>query len=187
MPESQPLPPAGPICNADADCILVDSGGCCGCSAGGSEIAIHRSQEDSHYERIAEQECPEPTYCPQVYNCGRYQARCQNSQCVAVDIVSSPNPQPNPNPTCNTDADCVLVNSGCYGCDYGEGHFAIHISQRADHIRDIREEPCGPCTMEVRDCTHYQAQCHNSQCVTRYDSEGVDPVLVPNLSSPGQR
>ena len=186
-PESRPLPPAGPICNTDADCILVDSGDCCGCSAGGREIAIHKSQEDSHYERLEERNCSqeEPIYCPQVYNCGRYQARCQNSQCVALDPTV-----PDTSLTCNTDADCVLVkdcidaNNGC--C---LRYIALHKSQEDIYYRNltcITDRDRSDC--HTASCDNYETQCRNSQCVTlRYDSEGVDPVLIPNSSPSGQR
>lgn len=102
--------------------------------------------------------------------------------------VTEPQPLPPPGPICNADTDCVLVNRGCCGCDYGEGDFAIHKSQKADHIRNIRDtrESC-ICTMQIRDCTNYQAQCRNSKCVavdiTAFDSSlscntDADCVLV---------
>ena len=192
VPGAQPILPIGPICNIDADCLIVDSG-CCGCEAGGGNLAIHKIQEASH-NRELEENCSqeESISCPEVYNCGRYQARCRHSQCVTVDTVTSPDSRPRPtNPTCNTDADCVLVNKDCCGCSSGGESVAVHRSQVESYNREWEQE-CSSDRISVHCpsvnvCNKYQVQCYNSQCATlRYDSEGADPVLIlPGL--PGHR
>ena len=74
--------PGNGICQTDSDCVLVDAG-CCGCSAGGESIAIHKSQREAHNKRLLNQ-CPLHQVCPAAYLCNQVGAICRNSQCVTT-------------------------------------------------------------------------------------------------------
>lgn len=70
-------------CAADADCVMVPAD-CCGCSAGGKQRALPRSEE-ARDRREREQRCRD-TLCPQVLSndpsC-RATARCVAGRCEA--------------------------------------------------------------------------------------------------------
>lgn len=73
-------------CNKNEDCVLVEEG-CCPCSSGGNEIAIHRSLVENHNTE-REKECAPSgnnIMCPTVYLCGQKRAECSNSQCKTVN------------------------------------------------------------------------------------------------------
>ncbi len=68
---------------------------------------------------------------------------------------------------CNTDADCILVDKDCCGCNSGGESKAIHKSQEARHNSEWKKKCTSPlmyCTAFYR-CHQFQAKCRNSQCV----------------------
>ena len=71
-------------CEKDADCVLVSSS-CCGCSAGGDSIAVHKSQVDNYNNNLQQICSPNiGRLCPQWYRCNDFEARCQSQSCTAL-------------------------------------------------------------------------------------------------------
>lgn len=71
--------------------------------------------------------------------------------------------------SCETNADCVLVNTNCCGCQAGGEAIAVHKSQKDSHDRRLKEQCAGEVSMlcpQWYRCKDFQAQCRNSQCVT---------------------
>lgn len=64
-------------CQADADCVKVQDAGCCGCNAGGTEMAVAKACLD----RVPKCE-QRDVMCPQVYKCTERKAVCQRGQCM---------------------------------------------------------------------------------------------------------
>lgn len=73
---------SGAECKQDSDCVMAQVG-CCGCSAGGKQRAVPRSQAERE-EQQREQRC-QRTRCPMVMSndpsC-RQTARCQQGMCA---------------------------------------------------------------------------------------------------------
>lgn len=74
------------------------------------------------------------------------------------------------NVPCATNADCILVNKDCCGCNAGGESIAIHISQEYIYNNEL-QRTCSTrepqlCRQHFR-CGEFQIQCHNSRCVTR--------------------
>ena len=69
--------------------------------------------------------------------------------------------------TCNTDAECVLVDETCCGCRNGGISVAIHKSLADSHNRALQNK-CKAgrlfCPAWYR-CEDFQAQCSHSKCV----------------------
>ena len=88
LPVEQSAPPVSSIqpdslaCETDSDCVLVNKG-CCGCSAGGESIAIHKSQQNSYINELKESCALFIRFCPAWYRCDEFKAKCINFQCVA--------------------------------------------------------------------------------------------------------
>ena len=73
---------SSPICQTNADCVLVRAD-CCGCLGGGESIAVHKSQENNHNRKLREQ-CSSHIICPRGDRCDDFQAQCRNSQCITI-------------------------------------------------------------------------------------------------------
>ena len=68
---------------------------------------------------------------------------------------------------CQIDADCVLVDTACCGCNAGGESVAIHKSQENSYNSELKTKCSGQnmCKQWYR-CDNFKAQCHNSQCIT---------------------
>lgn len=76
-------------CQEDSDCIVVDGTGCCPCSSGGTQTAVHRDHEKSVGEW--QERCCANTACPAVYLCREgLSARCVNGACQLQNATRRP-------------------------------------------------------------------------------------------------
>lgn len=76
-PPSSP-PEAGCACRDDADCVKVGDAGCCGCNAGGDEIAVAKACLD----KVPKCDRQGAVACPQVYKCTERKPVCRRGVCV---------------------------------------------------------------------------------------------------------
>lgn len=76
-PPSTP-PAEGCACGDDDDCVKVGDAGCCGCNAGGEEIAVAKACLD----QVPKCEQRGAVACPQVYQCTERKAVCRRGVCV---------------------------------------------------------------------------------------------------------
>ena len=71
-------PKQGCACRDDGDCVKVGDAGCCGCNAGGEEIAVAKACLDE----VPKCEQRGAVACPQVYQCTERKAVCRRGVCV---------------------------------------------------------------------------------------------------------
>lgn len=84
----EPLPNLA-RCERDSDCIVVEGTGCCPCSSGGTQAAIHRSHEKAVDDW--QQRCCADTACLAVYLCREgLSARCLNGACMLQNASRNP-------------------------------------------------------------------------------------------------
>ena len=68
---------------------------------------------------------------------------------------------------CGKDSDCVLVDTGCCGCNENGKSVAIHRSEREAYNKNLGNKCLNnntACFKAVR-CHKLKAQCQNSKCV----------------------
>ena len=83
-----------------------------------------------------------------------------------ISLISTPIKK---SASCKTDADCVLVNADCCGCQSGGSSIAVHKSDKKSYNSALKKT-CSTstpanCSASYR-CNTFQAYCHNSQCAT---------------------
>ena len=76
-------------CQTDADCVLV-SADCCGCRTNGKSTAVRKSQETAHNKALNKYCSSHQAMCSMSTICSQVQAKCQNSQCVALGPKTVP-------------------------------------------------------------------------------------------------
>ena len=120
-------------CSADADCVRVNAA-CCGCSTGGSSTAVHTSDQATHNSSLKQYCSSHQRPCVYWDKCNYVQAKCQNSQCVAVGesavplsdsvflsssttVTSLPNPGRSESNVGSSDLKCSCCASGSFSTE----------------------------------------------------------------------
>ena len=65
----------GKECNADSDCVKVQTS-CCPCNSGGEEKCVPKNEAENY-----KLNCSKEIFCAQVYNCKIEKCSCEEGKC----------------------------------------------------------------------------------------------------------
>jgi hypothetical protein len=160
-----PLPLEGQIiaCQEDADCVVVELG-CCDSCNGGWSASVNKDYEEDVSTRNRDA-CSDQQVCTEMA-CDAAFPRCENNTCTSrVEDWQS----------CETDADCAVVELGC--CDHCNGGSVM--ACRADHVDDVLRTFGAECAEDyactLMACAPYLPTCSGGMCIAEQDPDwGID-------------
>jgi hypothetical protein len=152
-------PAAWTACGPSDTCILEPAVSCLGCEPVPltSFTAINSAYTSEYLKSLPQLECvsgPCANLTPDQLGTPNYYATCEQGQCQAVDIRTSPLS------ACSTSSDCY-VRSGTSCCGCGTGNW-VAASSKAN----VEQVLCAPAAGCAADCAISVASCLGASCIT---------------------
>lgn len=156
-----PLPLTGQViaCQEDADCIVVELGCCDSCNGGWSASVngeYAKDVEERNHDACSGQEVCTEMACDPAF------PRCENSTCTSRQEDWR---------SCETDADCAVIEIGC--CDHCNGGSVM--ACRADYADDALRVFGAECPEDyactLMACAPFLPKCSGGLCAAEEDPD----------------